>query len=118
MLHNRPFSCSETFQPHILEEYKDFFKTRDEALKTLEQARKDGIIKRNNEAVLYIPSELINQYPHLNFANLLMVAKVIEGIEFKVESFESVKCNRCWNHFDKGSLTGENICERCNKVIS
>ena len=118
MLHSRPFSCTDGFKPEILEEYKDFLKTRDESLRTLEKARKEGIIKRNNEAVLYIPSELLNQYPDLDFANLLMVAKVIEGTEFKVESFDSVKCKRCWNHFDAGTLTNEEICQRCHKVIS
>lgn len=93
-----------------------YTKYREKANKVLEKARKNQLIKRNNEAILtiVIPEEerLVSEKL---YAKYLMVAKVKFGSEWKVETFNSFKCNRCWNHFE--SLNKDNICDRCSEVI-
>ena len=91
---------------------------RSEANKVLEEARKAQLIKRNNEAILTvnIPTE-DRIADEKQYAQFFMVAKVKFGNEWKVETFESVKCQRCWNHFASEELNSENICSRCNNVV-
>ncbi len=97
--------------------WKEFFKFKDKIFKLLENAKKNQLIKRNNEALLIINtnSKFIKS---LNIKKLLMVGKVKYGLENKVKYFESKKCERCWNHFEKEKLKLNNICFRCHEVIS
>ena len=97
--------------------WKEFFDLKDNLYKLLEEAIKEGKIKRNNEAVIIVKTDS-NFIKGLDLAKLLMVAKVEFGNENKIETFESEKCNRCWNHFDKGSLNKDLICTRCETVVS
>ncbi len=96
--------------------WKEFFDFKDEIYRLIENAKKERLIKRNNEVLLTIDtkSDFIKS---LNLSKLLMVAKVEHGSENKVSSFESVKCQRCWNHFYKEEINDELICSRCEIVV-
>ena len=98
------------------DKWKEFFDFKDEVYKVIEEAKKSSVIRRNNEAVVTVAntSEFIKG---LDLQKLLMVAKVKEGSEIKVESFDSEKCQRCWNHFAKGTLNEDALCERCEAVV-
>ena len=99
------------------EKWAEFFNFKDEAYKILEEAKKEKMINRTNQAFLTVKtnSKFIKS---LDLAQLLMVGKVEFGNEFKVKTFESEKCQRCWNHFEIGKLNNDSICNRCEGVIS
>ena len=101
----------------IQNKWKDFFDLKNKIYKLLEDAKKNQLIKRSNEAflTLKVDSDFIKS---LDLKKLLMVGKINFGDENKVEKFDSKKCERCWNHFEKNILNKENICARCEKVIS
>ena len=102
---------------HQEAELNFYTKYRDEANKVLEVARKNNIIKRNNETILTIAIPKNQRFvSEKEYAKYLMVAKVKFGLEWKVETFNSAKCTRCWNHFDH--LNKDDICDRCEKVIN
>ena len=93
---------------------------RSKANKLLEQARKDNLIKRNNEAILKVnidTNDLIGQ--EKDYAKYFMVSKVIFANEWNVNKNEDFqKCQRCWNYFALEEITKKLICLRCSKVIS
>ncbi|AEC45847.1 Isoleucyl tRNA synthetase [Mesomycoplasma hyorhinis MCLD] len=45
-----------------------------------------------------------------------MVGKVHFANKDKVEPFNSVKCLRCWNHFEAKYIK-KDVCQRCYLVI-
>ena len=98
------------------DKWKEFFDFKDEVYKAIEEAKKSSVIRRNNEAVVTVvhASEFIKE---LDLQKLLMVAKVKVGNEIAVESFDSEKCQRCWNHFEKGTLNDDMLCQRCETVV-
>lgn len=100
----------------VIEKWNEFFILRDKVNLAIEKAIKEGIVKRSNEVKLTIKpeSEFIMS---LDLKQLLMVGLVEFGDEFKVETFDSVKCQRCWNHFVKQQIV-EDLCGLCNEVIA
>ncbi|MGY6172011.1 isoleucine--tRNA ligase [Candidatus Mycoplasma pogonae] len=92
-----------------------FFELKDKVYRLIEQKIAEGIIKRSNEAHVTINTD--NEFiKSLNLPYLLMVGKVSFGNEDKVETFDSAKCERCWNHFEIAEMQN-NLCSRCNSVI-
>lgn len=53
----------------------------------------------------------------LDLKQLLMVGLVEFGDEFKVEDIDSVKCQKCWNHFVKQQIVND-LCGLCNEVVA
>ncbi len=109
-------------------QYTQFFNFKDEVYKALEDARKEGIIKRANEAHISVETNLDFVKGIKDLKTVLMVGKLdfvpaadaTKQPYFKVNvsTFDSEKCQRCWNHYDKGSLTDESICTRCNDIVN
>lgn len=97
------------------EKWKEFFILKNEIYKLIEQSIKSNIIKRSNEAfvTLNTNSDFIKS---LNLKMLLMVGKIEFSNENKVNKFDSLKCQRCWNHFEKKEIKNE-LCIRCNEVL-
>ncbi|QSF13934.1 isoleucine--tRNA ligase [Mycoplasma sp. Mirounga ES2805-ORL] len=100
----------------ILLQWKEFFKIRDEVNILLEQAIKDNLIKRTNEAKLVIDLKQNEFLKSINLKQLLMVGVIEFGSEMKVTAFESDKCLRCWNHFQKNKIE-DGLCPQCHKII-
>ncbi len=93
-----------------------FFNLKNLVYKLIEDAKKNQLIRRSNEVWL----TLEQQYSHfkdLDLAKLLMVGKVTFGDKNEVKTFSSIKCQRCWNHFEKSYITNNHICRRCDHVI-
>ncbi len=96
--------------------WKEFFDLKNEIYKLIEEQIQKNTIKRSNEAKIYIStnSEFIKS---LNLKELLMVGKVEFANKTFVELFQnSIKCQRCWNHFEEKEII-DDICSRCFNVI-
>ncbi len=96
--------------------WKEFFDLKNEIYKLIEEQIQKNTIKRSNEAKIYIStnSEFIKS---LNLKELLMVGKVEFADKTFVELFQnSIKCQRCWNHFEEKEII-DDICSRCFNVI-
>ena len=112
----------------VVKEYTDdmsiwdkFFKVKDDVYKELEIARNDKLIGKGLEAIVYINTldeEFINYFKN-DLSRLLIVSKVVidKGeYSIRVEAFDGIKCERCWNLFDEEEMHG-NICHRCSEVV-
>jgi len=107
--------------------WSKFFKVKDDVYKVLESARNEKIIGKSLEAIVYIhidDEDFINYFKD-NIAQLLIVSKVEftstslpkqQVCEVKVEALDGVRCERCWNLFDKEDMVGD-VCHRCHDVL-
>lgn len=104
----------ETFA--LEEKWKPFFEMKDKVYKLIEENIKNGIIKRTNEAFVCLeqPNDFIKS---LDLKMLLMVGKIEFSNITEIKTFDSIKCKRCWNHFEKENIIDE-LCKRCNEIIN
>jgi isoleucyl-tRNA synthetase len=112
----------------LLEEWKQIFTVREEALRVLEEARQAKTIGKGLEAELEISA------PGAQFARLKQHAaglkevvnvsqvKVVEGPVLAVKALPASgsKCARCWNFMPHVSNYGiwENVCDRCHHALT
>ncbi len=115
-VHLEEFFNKEEIDEKVFAKWNSYFNLLDEVNKKLEEATKEGLIKRRNEAKVIINTndEFLKS---LNLQQLLIVAKVEFGEETKVETFETIKCPRCWNHIDVKEIK-EDLCQRCCEVLN
>ncbi|WP_322959402.1 isoleucine--tRNA ligase [Mycoplasmopsis cynos] len=106
----------ESINFKILEEYKNFFDLRNEVNVLIEKAIKDGLVKRANELELFIDLTKQSIFKELDLKTLLSVGKITHSLEFKVAKFDSVKCLRCWNHFESSEIK-EELCLMCYGIV-
>ncbi len=113
----------------ILEEWELFFQIKDDVYKALEEARNQKLIGKGLEAKVYIQAEgnyldIITKLKD-DLKQLLIVSEVIittdelpryNCIGVKVEPFDGVKCERCWNYFYQEEMVND-ICKRCYDII-
>ncbi|WP_406614229.1 isoleucine--tRNA ligase [Mycoplasma corogypsi] len=99
----------------LLDQYKEFFALRNKVNILIEAEIKNGNVKRSNELELTLenPSEFIRS---LDLKTLLMVGKVTYGSTTSVMRFESLKCQRCWNHYEANQMINDLCCE-CSLII-
>ncbi|BAP39722.1 isoleucine--tRNA ligase [Metamycoplasma canadense] len=100
------------------EKWSEFFDLKDQIYKLIEEKIKSQEIKRQNEAFVKIStnSEFIKSLP---LTKLLMVANVNIGSETKIEILPSLKCLRCWNHYQEDNFNKDfELCKRCERVIN
>ncbi|UWD34246.1 isoleucine--tRNA ligase [Mesomycoplasma molare] len=114
-VHLEDFLKEEEYNESLINEWKEFFELKDQVYKLIEDEIKSGKIKRQNEAKLYLKTES-NFIKSLNLVKLLMVGSVEFSDVTKVEVFDSIKCQRCWNHFENKDIKGE-LCLRCDEVL-
>ncbi|MCP4336655.1 MAG: isoleucine--tRNA ligase [Mycoplasma sp.] len=115
-VHLEDFFKTKEVDTTIFKEWEPFFELVNEVNKHIEVATKEQKIKRRNEAKVTIKTN--NEFlKTLNLTQLLNVAKVEIGDEFSVDTFDSVKCQRCWNHTSVEEIQ-DDICQRCKKVLS
>ena len=127
---------SNNFDSKLLEKYKLVKEFRDEALKTLENARNKGEIGSAQEALLTLNikdealKEEIKNFSKEELARLFIVSEVNfdENLKeneskltcSKVTKHAGVKCDRCWNYFDGNEIKeveGAHLCPRCLKAL-
>ena len=111
----------------VLEEWKQLFAVRDEALRVLEEARQAKRIGKGLEADIEIAvsGQLLallqrNAGGLKEFLNVSAV-RVVPGTELKVTAHPASghKCARCWNYMPEVSAYGiwQNVCTRCQSAL-
>lgn len=83
------------------------------ANKLFEEKRENKLLSKNNEMFLYHNSNL-NEEESKALSLLLGNVYLFKSNEFKLEKHSYLKCDRCWNYFEKLSET--KLCEECFKV--
>jgi len=111
----------------LLEEWKQIFAVREEALRVLEEARQSKIIGKGLEAELEITAsgeQLALLQKHASgLKEIVNVSgvKVVEGPAFQVTVMPATghKCARCWNFMPEVSDYGiwQNVCTRCHGAL-
>ncbi|MBE6149426.1 MAG: isoleucine--tRNA ligase [Firmicutes bacterium] len=125
-LTNNPDVVKYEDEEEILTMWNKFFKVKDDVYKALENARNEKLIGKSLEAKVYlnVDSEFINYFKDY-LKQLFIVSKVefttdslekYENCGVKVEAFDGIKCERCWNLFEEDEMNGD-ICHRCHEVI-
>jgi isoleucyl-tRNA synthetase len=111
----------------VLEQWKQLFAVRDEALRVLEEARQAKRIGKGLEADLEIAASgdlLALLEGHADglkeFLNVSAV-RIVQGSELKVTAHPANghKCARCWNYMPDVSNYGvwQNVCTRCHSAL-
>ena len=111
----------------LIEEWKQLFAVRDEAMRVLEEDRQAKIIGKGLEAQLRIETSgpllvLLKRYEDglKEFLNVSRV-EVVEGKEPKITASPAPghKCARCWNFMPEVSGYGiwKNVCTRCQSAL-
>ncbi|WP_416322516.1 isoleucine--tRNA ligase [Mycoplasmopsis felis] len=115
MLETLPELKDILYDSNILQSYQEFFDLRSKVNILIENSIKNNEVKRSNELELFLPkqNELIQT---LDLKTLLMVGKITPSNELKVSPFESMKCQRCWNHFEEIEIKKE-LCLNCYNII-
>lgn len=107
-------SDKENYQQE--EKWRSFFELKNTIYKLIESKIKEGFIKRSNESFVTLDTD--NEFiKSLDLKMLLMVGKIEFGNKFEVNVFDSIKCQRCWNHFDKNEIRYE-LCKRCFGIVN
>ncbi|MDZ7293687.1 isoleucine--tRNA ligase [Mycoplasmopsis pulmonis] len=96
--------------------WKEFFDLKDEVYKEIEVEIANKKIKRTNDAHVTINTKS-NFLMSLDLKKLLMIGKISFGSSLRVETFDSHKCPRCWNHIEKTEVV-EDLCQRCYQTIN
>ncbi|MEJ3536422.1 isoleucine--tRNA ligase [Ureaplasma parvum] len=101
---------------------KAFFSIKDQIFNELENARKNNILKKNNEAFVTIAKNLILDDYLINNPKLLAkwfgVAKIEFANNTNVANANFKKCLRCWNHFPDEEMYNDELSMNCYKVIN
>ena len=101
--------------------FDNFFQLKDAVYNKLEESRKSGMFKKNNEAKVTIKKNNVVNCSLKQLAQWLNVAEVIEDANVdavKVEKTEFARCERCWNYKDSSEMFNEELCTRCHNVIN
>jgi isoleucyl-tRNA synthetase len=111
----------------LLDEWKELFAVRDEALRVLEEARQAKAIGKGLEAELEIAAsgsllKLLERHA-AGLKEILNVSRVsvVPGDEIEVAALPASghKCARCWNFMPEVSNYGiwKNVCTRCQNAL-
>ena len=111
----------------LIEEWEQLFAVRDEALRVLEEARKEKRIGKGLEAEVQISAsghllDLLRRY-EAGLKEIINVSAVrlVEDPELAVVALPASghKCARCWNFMPVVSSYGiwENVCARCQSAL-
>ncbi|MGA2673552.1 MAG: isoleucine--tRNA ligase [Terracidiphilus sp.] len=112
----------------LLEEWKQIFEVRDQALRVLEEARQAKHIGKGLEAELEIAAAgeqlALLQRHAAGLKEIVNVSRVtvVEGAELQVTALPATghKCARCWNFMPEVANYGiwQNVCTRCSDALT
>ena len=103
-------------QTDLIEAWKPFFGLKDQVYKMIEMHIQKGTFKRSNEAHVQL-DQSSTFLKSLDLKRLLMVGKISFGSKLEVSSFDSIKCQRCWNHFEATEINGD-LCLSCGQIVN
>ena len=111
----------------LLDEWKQIFEVRDQALRVLEEARQAKRIGKGLEAELEIaaPGEQLAllQRHSAGLKEIINVSqvRVVAGPELRITALSATghKCARCWNFMPEVSSYGiwQDVCTRCQSAL-
>jgi isoleucyl-tRNA synthetase len=111
----------------VLEEWKQLFQVRDEALRVLEEERQGKRIGKGLEAELVIAATgdtlalLKRHAAGLKEVINVSAVNVVEGPALSIQALPAsgTKCARCWNFMPEVGPYGiwENVCTRCQSAL-
>jgi isoleucyl-tRNA synthetase len=111
----------------VLEEWKQLFQVRDEALRVLEEERQGKRIGKGLEAELVIAATgdtlalLKRHAAGLKEVINVSAVNVVEGPALSIKALPAsgTKCARCWNFMPEVGPYGiwENVCTRCQSAL-
>jgi isoleucyl-tRNA synthetase len=113
----------------LLADWSTLFAVREEAMKSLEEARKDKRIGKGLEAKLRIEADapvsaVLMKYAgslkeFFNVSQVEVTARAAEGFTPEALPAEGTKCNRCWNYRTDVAdfLTWQGVCGRCREAL-
>lgn len=129
-LSEAPLPKKELISEELEEDYSKLLTFRDEVLRVLERARREGIVRHPYEAKVFVKAEgklldLLRKYEdYLNFFLTVSQVEMGEGGEIVekgeevknltvgVSKAEGKKCPRCWIYYPEEVFEGE-VCKRC-----
>ena len=124
----RPEEIFSESPAKLLEEWKQIFAVRDEALRILEEARQAKRIGKGLEAALEITASgdllALLQRHSAGLKEIINVSgvSVIEGDKLSVTALPAsgTKCARCWNYMPEVASYGiwQNVCTRCHSALA
>jgi isoleucyl-tRNA synthetase len=104
--------------------WTNFYNLKNIVYSELEKIRTNKVINKNNQAVVNIQFKNEFKFTEAELAKYLNVAKVHitntndETMSVTVDNANLIRCERCWNYFDKDEMHDEQICHRCDTVIN
>ena len=111
----------------LLEEWKQIFAVRDEAMRVLEEARQEKRIGKGLEAEIEIAASgdllklLQNHAAGLKEIINVSAVRLVEGSGLAAKALPASghKCARCWNFMPEVSDYGiwKNVCTRCHRAL-
>ena len=107
-----------------LEEWQQIFKLKDLAFAKIEQLRNQKIINKSNEVDVILTFDNSNNISSQLLKKIFNVATVtINSVDVKNKEYDvkvkktaKIKCQRCWNYFDKNEIV-DDLCPRCQKMM-
>ncbi|ACO32207.1 MULTISPECIES: isoleucine--tRNA ligase [Acidobacterium] len=124
-----PEEIAVTADPALLADWSTLFAVREEAMKSLEEARKEKRIGKGLEARLRIEADasvfaLLTKYSaglkeFFNVSQVEIAARTAEGFTPEALPADGSKCNRCWNYRTDVTdfLTWQGVCGRCQDAL-
>lgn len=111
----------------ISADFEILLEVREAVTKALEEARTEGVIKKSQEAAVFLSApadvmETVKRYPASTLEDMLIVASVSlepsDEISASVKKTDLPRCDRCWNYRELGGNRNHpDICERCGDVL-
>ncbi|WVH36971.1 isoleucine--tRNA ligase [Mycoplasmoides gallisepticum] len=99
----------------------EFSKLKDDVYAEIEKLRKDKVLAKSNEAVVYLSKQYLDINKHLvkQLKTWLNVAEVnfTKNDQITVEKTDFSKCLRCWNYFKELSKNNNEVCQRCSELV-
>lgn len=122
---------NESIKNEQEEKWSSFFVLKDEMYKLIEEVKKAGTVRREQEVHFNATESWLSKIMNDNkktfnkelidfdLANMLMIGKLTfdENLPNGVNEWDSKKCQRCWKHFDANELNEDFLCNRCVKCV-
>jgi isoleucyl-tRNA synthetase len=115
--------------PHLLADWTQLLAVREEAMKSLEEARKDKRIGKALEAKLQLSvpfdlKRLLSKYQSslkelLNVSQVEILDRPDEGLQITTLPADGTKCERCWNFMTTVGVDPRwpTVCDRCAAAL-
>lgn len=115
----------------IASKWESFYLLKDEIYRQIEEAKKTGAVKREQEVHFNVTKKWLekimaenksafnNELINFDLTNILMIGKLTfdDTLANGINTWESKKCQRCWRHFDIDKLNDDILCQRCEECV-